>query len=429
METETRSAATTGPYQNFLFAMNSPVTKERYSTRLRSFFAYIGIEGTTTEARCRGFMEKVKENGVENGDYNHNNNGNWAYASVIKFLQYQKDRCDKKEITGSTVRGYYKAVKLFMEVNDILLPWSKIKHGLPKGRHYADDRIPTLEEIRKLVEYPDRRIKAIVYTMASSGIRLGAWDYLKWGHIKPIIQDGQIIAARITVYAGEDEQYYSYITPEALKTLQEWMNYRMQAGEQITPDSCVMRDLWDTGFPSGGGFATVPKRLKSSGVKRLMERALWAQGLRKKLTPGKRRHEFSSNHSFRKYFHTMCHSSGIKPVVAELLLGHSLGLGDSYLRFTQEEIMEEYIKALDNLTINDENRLKLQIDILTSKAQNTEQIIDAKIAEKDIEIRNMQQQIKTILAAISTSNNKVEVAGKLIQQSIHKPASEMNLVD
>jgi hypothetical protein len=31
-----------------------------------------------------------------------------------------------------------------------------------------------MEEIRKIAEYPDRRIKAIVYTMTSSGIRLGA---------------------------------------------------------------------------------------------------------------------------------------------------------------------------------------------------------------------------------------------------------------
>ena len=163
---------TTEPYQDFLFALNSPVTRERYSTRLRSFFVYIGIEGTTMEERCRRFVEKVKES-------EENDNSKWAYAAVIKFLQHQKDRCDKKEITGSTVRGYYKAVKLFAEVNGMLLPWSKIKRGLPIARHYADDSIPTLEEIRKLVEYPDRRMKAIVYTMASSGIRLGAWDYLK----------------------------------------------------------------------------------------------------------------------------------------------------------------------------------------------------------------------------------------------------------
>jgi hypothetical protein len=148
----------TEPYQDFLFAINSPVTRERYPTRLRLFFVFISIDGTTMKERCRRFIDKAKES-EENG------NSKWAYACVVKFLQHQKDRYDKKEISGSTVRGYYKAIKLFAEVNDILLPWSKIKRGLPRERHYADDRIPTLDEIRKLVEYPDRRIKAIVYTI------------------------------------------------------------------------------------------------------------------------------------------------------------------------------------------------------------------------------------------------------------------------
>jgi hypothetical protein len=65
------------------------------------------------------------------------------------------------------VRNYAKSIKLFCEMSDIPIPWKKITRGLPRGKKYADDRIPTLEEIRKLVEYPDRRIKAIVYTMAS----------------------------------------------------------------------------------------------------------------------------------------------------------------------------------------------------------------------------------------------------------------------
>jgi hypothetical protein len=45
---------------------------------------------------------------------------------------------------------------------DIAVPWKKITRGIPAGKKYADDRIPTLEEIRKLIEYPDRCIKAIV---------------------------------------------------------------------------------------------------------------------------------------------------------------------------------------------------------------------------------------------------------------------------
>ena len=49
-----------------------------------------------------------------------------------------------------------------------------------------------------------------------------------------------------------------------------------------------MRDLWDTRVAQGRGLVTKPKKLSSLGVKRLMERAIWAQGLRKKLEPGKR---------------------------------------------------------------------------------------------------------------------------------------------
>ena len=58
---------------------------------------------------------------------------------------------------------------------DIPIPWKKTTRGLPNGRRYADDRISTIEEIRKIIEYPNRRIKAIFYTMTSSGMGLGAW--------------------------------------------------------------------------------------------------------------------------------------------------------------------------------------------------------------------------------------------------------------
>ena len=54
---------------------------------------------------------------------------------------------------------------------DIEIPWKKILRGMPKGRRYANDRAPTLEEIRKITEYPDRRTKPIIYTMASLGLR------------------------------------------------------------------------------------------------------------------------------------------------------------------------------------------------------------------------------------------------------------------
>jgi hypothetical protein len=65
--------------------------------------------------------------------------------------------------------------------------------------------------------------------MCSSGIRPGAWDNLRWKDIQPARgtdDKGEIIAAKIVVYAGDEEEYFSFITPEAYHELEKWMNYR-----------------------------------------------------------------------------------------------------------------------------------------------------------------------------------------------------------
>ena len=123
-------------------------------------------------------------------------------------------------------------------MNEIVLNWKRISKGISSNKTSANDRALTVEEIKKLLEYPDRRIKPIVYTMCSSGIRLGAWDYLKWKHIIPIKNDkNEIIAAKIRVYADDEEEYFSFISLEAYSRLNEWMTYRENAGELIRKDS------------------------------------------------------------------------------------------------------------------------------------------------------------------------------------------------
>ncbi len=68
-------------------------------------------------------------------------------------------------------------------MNDIIINWRLVTRGIPKGRPASEDRVPTRDEIKKLLEYPNRGIKPIVLTILPSGIRLGAWDYLKWKHV------------------------------------------------------------------------------------------------------------------------------------------------------------------------------------------------------------------------------------------------------
>jgi hypothetical protein len=276
---------------------------------------------------------------------------------------------------------------------------------LSRGKRYANDRIPTLEEIRKIVEYPDRRIKPIVYTMCSSGIRLGAWDYLKWKHIIPIRNDkNEVIAAKIKVYADEEEEYFSFISLEAYSHLNEWMVYRENAGELITKDSWLMRNLWDVTTPTGKGIASVPVKLKSSGIKRLMERALFAQGIRTTLEKDRKRHEFQVDHGYRKFFKTRCEIGGMKPINIEKLLSHSTGISDSYYRATEQELLDDYLKAMDSLTIDERNKLKKRIDKLEEKNEDERYVIKAKLQEKEEQINQLiakqekfEQLIQTLI--------------------------------
>ncbi|HEX9830940.1 MAG TPA: hypothetical protein VGA94_04565, partial [Thermodesulfobacteriota bacterium] len=283
------------------------------------------------------------------------------------------------------------------------LSWKKISRGLPRGRRHAADRAPTIEEIQKIVEYPDRRIRPIVFTMCSSGIRLGAWDYLKWGNVKPIEKDGQIVAARITVYAGDEEQYFSFISPEAYNELKKWMDLRIEHGEKVTDLSWVMRDLWNAEERSRG-MVTAPKKLKAAGVKRLIERALKAQGIRKPLPEGQRRHEFQTDHGFRKYFKT--HSEqAMRPINVEMLMGHSTGISDSYYRPNERELLEDYLKAIPELTILPENQQYLQI---------REQ--EARISELErnqTKISHLEEGVEILGALLSDQRVKSQIRKEL----------------
>ena len=117
---------------------------------MRGFFDAIGLEGSTFDARCNLFAITGRED------------SSWAFNCILRFIQLQKDRVDRKEITAGTLRNCVKVVKMFCEVSDVAIPWKKISSGLPKAKRYADDRAATIEEIRKIIEYPDRRIKPIL---------------------------------------------------------------------------------------------------------------------------------------------------------------------------------------------------------------------------------------------------------------------------
>lgn len=388
------------PYSTFLFAMRSPKTKEKVVGRLRMFFDFIGLPEDQLEARCRLFANKGKDDQA------------WVFSCIVRYLQSLKERFDRKEITAGTIKNRYQAIKLFCEMSDISVPWKKISRALPKVRKYADDRAPTFDEIRKLTEYPDRRMRAIVSTMVSSGIRVGAWDYLKWKHIIPIERKGHLIAAKIIVYGGEDDEHFSFLSPEAYHELDKWKTFRKMSGENVNEESWVMRNLWNTKKGYSKGLVSIPERLKSEGIRSLIKEALYAQGIRKKLSPGQKRHEFQTDHGFRKLFKTRCEMSGMKPINIEILMNHSCGISDSYYRATEDELLLDYLHAVDHLTIENEQRLKTEIELIKEKSGENDQEKDNRIKALEEQIHGLVQSHKEILDCLKYPNKLAKIASE-----------------
>ncbi|MGC1135165.1 MAG: tyrosine-type recombinase/integrase [Nitrososphaeraceae archaeon] len=360
------------------------------------FFGYLNIDGDTEE--CFEILTRKAKADIT-----------WLVNGIFRYLQVHKGRVEHKEISTATLRNYIKPIRLYCDQMDIPIPWKKLLRGMPKGRRYANDRAPTLDEIKRVLAYPDRRIKPIVCVMSSSGIRLSAWDYLKWKHIIPLSRNGRIVAAKILVYAEDDDEYFSFISQEAFEALQDWINYRKASGEEVTSESWLMRNLWDVTTPKGKGAVTIPKRLKATGIKRLIERALWAQGIRSHLGEGRRRHEFQADHGFRKWFKTRCESAGMRSINIETLMGHSLGLSDSYYRPTEEEILNDYLLATQALNLTNLHGMQEKLEELIVKTEDSDRNTKGQLEEKDQAIVALSDQVMKLSSEIDILKNKIRM--------------------
>jgi len=363
------------------------------------FFDDIGLPGKEDiDEQGQHFLEQAKQD------------PEWPEVMVMNYLVKQRDRVEAGQITAGTLKTLWEPIKAFTKRHKDVkhsIDWDSVKDAMPRPKHYSHDRIPTILELRRLVKFPDRRIEAIIYTMASSGIRIGAWDFLRWGHITPIQNpktSEEVVAAKIIAYAGTPEQYFSFITPEAYKALKDWMDYRALYGEQITPDSWLMRNMFRTAYvrrSQGGGNngrASKPRKLRVGALNRLIIRGLYEQGLRESLQDGERRHQYKAAHSLRKYFKTRAEQV-MNRLNVECLLGHTVGLNSNYYRPTEQELLSDYLKAVPVLTVNDPNvqSLKEQQEQLEHQYREKESELEQMKAkqeelEKRLKINEMMSQ-------------------------------------
>lgn len=410
-------------------------SQRQYPLRLKPFFDIARIQGKSIGERADKFVKQARDN------------PKWAYDILIEYVNHGKQRVNiKKDLAAGTLKTVFNTIQLFYEYNDlgvigtpVPINWKRIKRGLPRGITKANDRSYTVEEIHKLVEHCNRRMKVIVYILCSSGIRAGALADLRLKHIIPITNpdnDNDIIAAKLIAYYGEPEQCFTFITPEAYNILQEYIEYRREHGERITDDSLVIRDQFktkDVKFAAKAGLATNPQPLSAESIEKTIGRELRAQGVRGALPKGQRRHEYKAAHGLRKFFTNKLHSAGIQHDVHKRYLSNvELKIEGNYWKPQEheQELLNDYLKAVPLLTISSQRTAQLQHKVmqLTIRSEEQQSIIDGRMAEMQQIQEKQEEEISNLRSIALRLYSKLGVEAPHIDNEIIKmPAPIANL--
>jgi integrase len=275
----------------------------------------------------------------QNEDIFCQNNTRLIEHKIIDFIVSLRD----KGLGHSAISNYVKAIMAFYKINDFVLNTDKISKFIPEYRKIKKDRAYTHQEIHRLLDFADERLRAVIYILASTGIRIGALPLLRLRNL----QDN-----KLTVYENTNDEYITFCTPECSKAIDAYLNMRKRYGENITSDSFLIREQFDIRDP--------PKKSKPVKAETLA-RKLYDLSTRS----GVRDKDLPVCNGFRKFFTTQLIEADVKTELRWLLEGHNLKANDPhYVRISEKTLQQEYEKAIDNLTIDPNQRLRKKIETL-----------------------------------------------------------------
>ena len=321
-------------YLNFINSIKSDITKKIYEYNLRLFMEYCNIN------KFEDLM------GQEN--------------KIIPYLMSLRE----KKLSFNSISTRLNAIYHFYDMNDVTLNKKKIKMFKGECTRKVLDRAYEQKDIKKILDVSDLRAKTIVLLMASSGIRIGSLPDMRIRNLEKINN-----IYKITVYEGSNSQYFTFCSPECTSYIDACLDIRIKNGELINKDSFLIRDQFDITHLEQ--IRNKSKGMTISGIESLLSVILLKSGVRT-MNHNRDRKEIARAHGFRKFFTTQLINSKVIPEIREMLLGHKIGLASCYYRPTEDYFLQEYLKAVDNLTINEENRLKQKVETLTIEKSQIE---------------------------------------------------------
>jgi len=297
---------------------------------------------------------------------------------------------NKDKVSPNSFSSQLSPVMLFFLVNDVNLNITRLKKMYPEKIKRGGYGAYTKQHIQTMLDStPSKRTKAIILIFSSTGCRVGALVELKMNHVTNMPNG----CKSVLFYADSIEEYIGFLTPESSKALDAYIDDRIQDHERITPDSPVIRERYMLG--------SLPAKSPSRQLLTETIKAVARHIKRQKTQTG--RYNIPIIHGFRKYFNlTMKMRKDANLSLCEKLMGHSttIPLDNHYLPALKQDLFDEFLNAVPELTISDTERQKIEI------AQQKKKI--TKLEAKDQEIEKLKARfdsVERLLDRISKGSN------------------------
>jgi hypothetical protein len=207
--------------------------------------------------------------------------------------------------------------------------------------------------------------------MCSAGLRVGAIPSLRIRDIEPI---DRLKIHKVNVYASSKKsRYFTFCTPECRNEIDSYLEWRKRWGERLQDDSPLFRRVFNSKLEHERGQA---RPIQTGNIRWIVLKLLRDIGIRpiEPLTESNRqihqRSHIMQCHGFRKFFETNAFKAGMNNMFIRRLLGQKAGLEDSYLKLSEEDLLEGsnrhtgYVDIIDQLTIDESNKLRREVEIL-----------------------------------------------------------------
>ncbi|MGH9999012.1 MAG: hypothetical protein ACRD90_04025 [Nitrosopumilaceae archaeon] len=151
----------------------------------------------------------------------------------------------KKTLSPNTIPPVFAALELFFTMNDKVIHSKKLRKMFPAKLKKSGYTAYSNEDVQKMLRNTSKkRSRAILLLLASTGCRIGAAPDLKIKNISKMPDD----CKSVLFYEGSNEEYYGFLTPEASKALDEYLEEREKDGEKLTQESPLFRAKYRLGI-------------------------------------------------------------------------------------------------------------------------------------------------------------------------------------